>query len=330
MKDIDARLRSALHAAADRIDADSLSPAAPPSSATLLAVPGPPARRVPRWIAPSLAAAAVAVIAIVAVALASGGNGPQTAPLPPAQSNSAPTSPAGSDVPTATPTTSATGSTPPTATPTPPASGSCPFADLGCTASSYYEPLWPFTGQAQVAAWQQQNGSQPWHLDAGQTALNFVRGYLGFTDIVAITSTNVSGTEARIGVGYPNPAGQPHTAAVLHLVRYGSGSTAPWEVVGSDDTDFSLEQPAYGSAVGTSFAVGGHITGVDENVRVQVRDSARAVISRGDLSVAAGGDNSPWQISPVGIDGSGVLTIVAWTGGHLTEHERFAIQGVHA
>jgi hypothetical protein len=31
----------------------------------------------------------------------------------------------------------------------------------------------------------------------------------------------------------------------------------------------------------------------------------------------------------VSFHGSGVLTIVAFTGGHLTQHERFAIQGGH-
>jgi hypothetical protein len=38
--------------------------------------------------------------------------------------------------------------------------------------------------------------------------------------------------------------------------------------------------------------------------------------------------HAPWQLS-VPFANHGVLTIVAATGGHLAQHERFAIQGVH-
>ncbi len=141
-------------------------------------------------------------------------------------------------------------------------------------------------------------GQQPWHLDAGQTALSFTRGYLGFNEINIVTSTRTDSIGAHIGVGYRDPNGTARTAAVLHLVRFGTDSDSPWEVVGSDDATFSLEIPAYGSVVHSPVTVGGHITGVDENIRV---DDAATVRSRRAVLLHAGG----WNESAV--DGEGVL-----------------------
>jgi hypothetical protein len=60
----------------------------------------------------------------------------------------------------------------------------------------------------------------------------------------------------------------------VHHVRFGPQSDAPWEVVGSDDTTFTVETPAYGALVTSPVTVAGRITGVDENVRVAVRQLA--------------------------------------------------------
>ncbi|MDT4935827.1 MAG: hypothetical protein QOK11_3719, partial [Pseudonocardiales bacterium] len=277
---IEERIRAALNAAAADVTESRLRPAQPPRSDDLAT-----ARRRARWLAPVLAAAAVIAVVVGTTAVIS------------SQSTSHKAPPAGtSSPPVATPTTSVapsqtTSSAPsrtesPSAVPMPTDAGStCFFADLGCKVPSgfaFYEPLWPFASLDGVAAWVNSSGSQPWHLDPGETALLFAQNYLGFRDIAKVTSTAVNGDEARIGVGYDTPSGQPHTAAVLHLVRYASTAgdkTAPWEVVGSDDTDFSLEQPAYGSQVSSPITVGGHITGVDENIVVVVRNHAGDIVS---------------------------------------------------
>ena len=90
----------------------------------------------------------------------------------------------------------------------------------------------------------------------------------GVTEIDTGDQQPVRRQGAHIGVGYRNPAGQPATAAVLHLLQVRAGRQQPWEVVGSGDTTFTLEQPGYGSAVSSPTTVGGRITGVDENIRV--------------------------------------------------------------
>lgn len=116
---------------------------------------------------------------------------------------------------------------------------------------------------------------------------------------------------------------------MLHLVRYSStplDDTAPWEGVGSDDTTFSFEQPQYGTQVTSPMTVGGHITGVDESIVVSVRSLDGTVDTL--PAIPADGTHSPWSETVLFTE-NGVITIVASTGGHLTQHEMFAIQGAH-
>jgi hypothetical protein len=201
-----------------------------------------------------------------------------------------------------------------------------------------YQPLYPFASLADAQAWQaadRSGGHQPWHADAGATAIGFSWGYLGFTEIDTVTSTRTGTDGAHIGVGYRDPNGRLRTAAVLHLVRFGNDPHSPWEVVGSDDdpANFSLDTPAYGSPVTSPITVGGHIVGVDENIKVTVHRLASQAPAGTDCCTPAG------PATPRGVDWAAtvsftaapgdVLTIVAQTGGHLQAVERFAIQGVH-
>lgn len=324
MNDLDTLISDALHARADQLTAADLTPAVAPV--------GDGSHR-SGWAMPLLAAAAVAAVAVggtvVVRSVTAGpshprqaGSGPSatSSASPSVTSPSASASPSGSG-PTSTSSTGPTsGSSAGSPTQTVPPAG----YNLG------YQPLWPFADYAQANSWlaaSRSGGSQPWHADAGQTALLFTRNYLGFTDITTVTSSRTDAQGAHVGVGYRNPAGALATAAVLHLVRYGPSPDSGWEVVGSDDTSFSLAKPAYGSTVSSPITAGGRITGVDESIRLVVRNQAGAVVG-GPVQLPAGGQDQPWQAT-VNVTGSGVLTIVASTGGHLQAVERFAIQGVH-
>jgi hypothetical protein len=324
------RLRAAFEAKAAGVTAASLDPARQPPSADVPQTVG--SVRQARWIAPLLAAAAVAAITVGIAAVVRTHQTSTARPAvsgPPRQSPSMPTTP--------TANASASAPTRPPNSPSRTTTGvvNCYLIDFHCPVASnyvFYQPLWPFADYAAAQTWKaasKSGGVQPWHLDAGQTALLFTRNYLGFTDITTVTGTSMDDQGTHVSVGYPAQNGKPHTAAVLHLVRYSptvDDSTAGWEVVGSDDTDFSLEQPAYGSKVTSPMTVGGHITGVDENITVLVLPQAPT--SRSGAGLPAGGQNSPWHVS-VEFSQRGVFTIVASTGGHVTQHERFAIQGVH-
>ncbi|WP_328405083.1 hypothetical protein OHS70_37410 [Streptomyces sp. NBC_00390] len=191
--------------------------------------------------------------------------------------------------------------------------------------------MWPFATLAQAQAWERtyrSGGHQPWHLDPDQTALSFTRDYLGFKEIDRVSSRKVSGRHARIGVAPSGPEGG--TAAVIHLVRFGAGPDAPWEVVGTDDTTFSLTKPGYGSLVRSPLVTGGRISGVDESIRVQVRQpSSAAPLGTSPCCTSAGGDDQPWNVT-VAFSGARdpVLTVVASTGGHVAEVERFTVTAV--
>ncbi|MFI6478509.1 hypothetical protein ACIBH1_11275 [Nonomuraea sp. NPDC050663] len=196
-----------------------------------------------------------------------------------------------------------------------------------------YLPLWPFATRHEAARWQRayrEGGHQPWHLDAGETALAFTRGYLGFTEIDKAVAVAVDGRHARVRVGYltqENP--KPLVAAVVHLVRYGKGADAPWEVVGTDDTTMTLDKPRYGSAVRSPVKAGGIITGVDESIRVRMLQlGAKRALGEVDR-IPAGGERQPWSAGFGFRKGKWrVATIVASTGGHVADVERFAITGV--
>lgn len=346
MNTIDDRISAALHAQAHTLTEDDLSLANPPASRWLQ-----PER--PRWTAPLLAAAVVGVVAvgtITAVQVSRSNSARPVNPpavsvlpsssLPPAPTPTA-TQPAPSQSATTQPSPSAT-SPVPSQTPTsaaPSATATSPSASASATATpsqspppvyERYQPLWPFGSLWAAEQWRTKGGgSQPWHLDPEETALNFTRSYLGFTELDQVTATFFDDLGAHIGIGYRDPNGVQRTAATLRLVQYGTASDSPWVVVGSDDTTLTLEKPAYGSKVSSPMTIGGHISGVDENIVVSVLRMTSTGSDRSELArVPAGGDRAPWTTGPVSFTQRGVLTIVASTGGHLQQVERFAIHGV--
>ena len=334
-RDLEDRLRAAYAARTDAVTESSLRLAEPPSDEIQPigdVIDISTARR--RWITPALAAAAVAALAIgasIALTVRSEHHHAAPAVTPSTISPTLPSPVPSPSVPHQSPTTGAPSSPAPSAsatTPTPPAAPApAPAYEFG------YQPLWPFANLASAQAWQaahRSSGVQPWHADPAQTALSFTQGYLGLTEINRVTSTRVTSEGAYVGVGYRDLNGGTHTSAVLFLVRFGPDADSPWEVVGSDDTTFSLEQPAYGSTVQSPMLVGGHITGSDENIRVTVRSLAGTAPVGGSCCQPAGGNGTAWAMSvPFSASAGQVLTIVATTGGHLQTVERFASQGVH-
>lgn len=194
-----------------------------------------------------------------------------------------------------------------------------------------YVPLWPFASVAAAEQWQRealQAGHQPWRLDAGEVAVAFARQYLGFVEIDRVVRKTITATDAHVAVGY-RVEGTSGTAAVIHLVRIGSGTGQPWEVVGTDDSaTFSLRRPSYGSAVAGTVIVGGHIAGVDESIRVSARQLSGVVGGYCCLPAAA---PTSWSVRlPLTRTQPGPVTIVASTGGHVAAVERFTITGVRS
>jgi hypothetical protein len=149
---------------------------------------------------------------------------------------------------------------------------------------------------------------------------------LGYTGITEITGSVVSRGDAHVAVGMKRPNGTISTAAVIHLVLFGSGQYAPWEVVGISDTTFTLDRPGYGSTVGLAVTVGGTITGSMRTSGSPCTPCRRKDPSGAYCCRAVGGTRSPCsaRVSFHASPGQ-VITIAAATGGHVAAVERFAV-----
>ncbi|MDQ1393246.1 MAG: hypothetical protein QOF30_2223 [Acidimicrobiaceae bacterium] len=195
-----------------------------------------------------------------------------------------------------------------------------------------YQPLYPFRSVQEATAWQasyRATGAQPWHLDPGQTSLSFT-AFLGYSDVTTVFDVHTDATGAHVTVGFPNPNGAPVNSAVVHLRRFGTGTDAPWEVVGTDDTaNFKLTTPRYGTVVKSPLTVGGAIMGVDESIRVQVLQVSSPTPLGVFCCQPAGNSGAPWGAT-VSFKGATdqVLIVAASTGGHLAAVERFTVTGV--
>jgi hypothetical protein len=250
--------------------------------------------------------AAVAAAGLLAAGCGSAG----TAGPPSASPAVSPATPAPASTPASVP-----GSAPASATP-------APFA---------YQPLFPFGSLAEVRAWQAgyaSGGHQPWHLNPGLTALAFTQGYLGFSQIGKVADLRLGGGDAHVTVGFHRPDGHVSAAAVIHLVKYGSGQNVPWEVVGTDDTTLTLDVPAYGGVATSPVRIGGKVTGVDESLQAEVHRLGATGPVGSFCCQPAGGQASPWSFSvPFRAASGQVVTIVVHTGGHVAAVERFAVTG---
>jgi Immunoglobulin-like domain of bacterial spore germination. len=89
-----------------------------------------------------------------------------------------------------------------------------------------------------------------------------------------------------------------------------------------------LTTPVYGATAASPLLVGGRITGVDESIRVEIRQRTGDVLLGRFCCIPAGGNNTAWS-ARVPFHGATdrVVTVVASTGGHLAEVERFAVTG---
>jgi len=224
----------------------------------------------------------------------------------------------------------------PAVSPTPSAPASAPASAPGSAtpAPFAYQPLFPFGSLAEVRAWQASyasGGHQPWHLNPGLTALAFTQGYLGFSRIGKVAALRISGGDAHVTVGFHRPDGHVSAAAVIHMVKYGSGPNVPWEVVGTDDTSLTLDIPAYGGTATSPVRIGGKVTGVDESLRAEVHRLGAGRPVGSFCCQPAGGQASPWSFSvPFHAPPGQVITIVVHTGGHVAAVERFAVTGARA
>ena len=273
---------------------------------------------------------AIAAVAAVLVASATTGVLIATAASGPDRPAAVGGGPPASAAPAATPPAAPAGQT--GRPPAPTGQAGAPTGPTLPAPAFAYQPLWPFAGPSDAAAWQRAyrtGGQQPWHLDPGATALGFTRGHLGYTGVDRVVRTSVDGREAYVAVGFRAPNGTLLTAADVHLVRLGSGADAPWEVVGTRDTSLTLTTPTYGARVSSPMSAGGRISSADDNVAVQVRTLGQEAPVGRTSSIPDSGQRSAWSVRlEFDAEPGAVLTVAVATGGHVAAVERFAVTGV--
>ena len=150
-----------------------------------------------------------------------------------------------------------------------------------------YLPLFPFANLGGVRAWQasyESGGHQPWHLSPDITATAFA-AFLGYTDVTQVAGSAVSRGDAHVAVGIKLPDGTISTAAVIHLVLFGSGQYSPWEVVGTSDITLTLDRPAYGSTVPSPVTAGAG--GTAGEAGASHKDGPASPVSPGAMTVIA-------------------------------------------
>lgn len=171
--------------------------------------------------------------------------------------------------------------------------------------------IWPYTSPPKVSS------GPPSYLDPKQTALGFVR-YLQAAEVDQVladeTETTSAGAGRKVTLGRKMADGTVRAVTVVHLVRLGSGSTAPYAVTRAAGAyTLKITSPGLAAPVRSPLTVRGTIDGVHQSIRVEVRTPAGATPISAPVS-APGSATTGWS-TPVSFaaPASGVGTLVART-----------------
>lgn len=163
------------------------------------------------------------------------------------------------------------------------------------TASAY--PIWPYTSITQVTA-----STSNAYLDPGQTALGFMR-YLRAPEVDKMlaneTETTSTGAGWKVTLGRRMADGQVRAVTVVHLVRLGSGSAAPYAVTRAAGAyTLKISYPGIAASVRSPLVVSGTVDGVHQSVRAQVRVPGLGPDPIGEAA-GPGSAASGWQATVV-------------------------------
>jgi hypothetical protein len=271
--DFDALLRSAL-----QDEADTITPAGDGLSRIQQRVQQRGLRR--RWMRPALALGSVAALAVIGIgaAVVVGNSGDDKVVL-------------GDSSPTAEPSESAT--TTPIVAPN--------FPD---------QAVFPFTTATAEQGWEQDfaNGGTTWESDPTQVATHWVQDFLDQPSVNRVVESRDDGNDKLVTLGRVLQA-EGHQLFKVTTVRLTPYKNS-WIVTGASDPNgfLSITSPDPGGTVITPVTVSGPAFGVDEAVKLDVRDATSAT-SYGSDSVSFGNGSPPWHgavnfnrpSSPVGV-----------------------------
>ncbi|MCU1588714.1 MAG: hypothetical protein JWN31_2207 [Frankiales bacterium] len=159
-------------------------------------------------------------------------------------------------------------------------------------AAPYAGPmLWPFTSRAQMDAWQKDHGNRPWAHDQLQVSAHFATDLLGLRGLnahafgvhLAVLRTGEQRDQVQLRAGR-------RVVSTLDLIKLRVGGS--WTVIDARGGDLTITAPQAGTAVTSPTQVSGRITGVDENVQLQLITATGHLLA---TSGAPAGTEMPWN-----------------------------------
>jgi len=153
----------------------------------------------------------------------------------------------------------------------------------GVTTSSDGTPVWPFTSDAEAAAWTANPGTRPWAADPVQLTQHLLDDYLS----VPGRAMRRVGDGVDLAVVEVSAGDRP--VSQVRLVRVGRTSSGPWSVIGATSDDLTIAQPLPGEPVTSPMRTTGRVSGVDQSVHLQLR--AATLLAE---AYAPAGNELPW------------------------------------
>jgi hypothetical protein len=154
------------------------------------------------------------------------------------------------------------------------------------TTSSSGLPVWPFTTDAQAAAWERTPGSRTWAADPVQVVTHLMSDYLKLPG----QATRRVDSDPDAAIVEVSAAGRP--VSQVRLVKVGRDANGPWSVTGASSDNLSVTQPNDGDEVSSPLAVAGRVSGVDQSVHLRLMTTA--VLAE---AFAPAGMDLPWTQS---------------------------------
>jgi hypothetical protein len=170
--------------------------------------------------------------------------------------------------------------------------------------------IFPFTDATAEQGWEQDyaNGGTTWEADPTQVATHWVQNYLDQPSVDRVISTADDNGDKVVTLGrvLQGEGNNLFAVTAVRLTSYGNA----WIVTGASDPNnyMSISSPLPGSTIVTPATVTGPGFGVDEGLRLDVRDATSAT-SYGTATLTVGNGINQWRQpvnfnrpnSPVGV-----------------------------
>jgi len=158
------------------------------------------------------------------------------------------------------------------------------------------QAIFPFTTISDEQGWQQDynNGGTTWQADPTQVATRWVQDYLDQPSVDHVISVADDNGDKLVTLGrvLQGEGNNLFPVTAVHLTKY----DAAWIVTSASDPNnyMTISSPTPGSTIKTPVTVTGPGFGVDEGIRLDVRDATSAT-SYGTANITVGNGIKEWS-----------------------------------